>query len=184
MDDTYLMKDQPIPEYKGDYNYWLNKEIPSISLLNQDGNLLKLNRTDTFRLVLYFYSMTGNPKKKLPKNWNEIPGASGCTLENCSFRDNYEKLIELNTLPIGISTQSIKDIKEMTLRLGIQFDILSDYQLELTNKLLLPTFSVDNKIYIKKITMIVENNLIKKIFYPINLLDKHVDDIIEWLKKN
>ena len=41
------------------------QKIPDISLLNQDESLLKLNRNDTFRLVLYFYPMTVNPNKAL-----------------------------------------------------------------------------------------------------------------------
>ena len=65
MDDTKIIKDQPIPE-KGQGIYHLQgKLLPKISLLNQDGNMLKLNRTDTFRLVIYFYSLTGHPKKKI-----------------------------------------------------------------------------------------------------------------------
>ena len=90
--------------------------------------------------------MTGNPKKKLPDNWENIPGTSGCTLQNCYFRDNYENLIQLNALPIGISTQSIEEIKEMTLRLGIQFDIISDFKQELINEFSLPTFEVEKKV--------------------------------------
>ncbi len=181
MDDTNFMKDQPIDEVKRVIKSLVNKPLPSISLPNQGGNLLKLNRTDTFRLVVYFYSMTGNPNKKLPKNWKQIKGASGCTLENCLFRDNYDKLIQLNALPIGVSTQSLDDIKEMTLRLNIKYDILSDLNLLCTNTLALPTFSIDNKTYIKRITIIVENNIIKKVFYPVVSINKHVDDIIKWL---
>ena len=111
MDGTKLMKDQQIPENERFANNLVNTSMPSIILPNQDGNFLKLDRNDTFRLVIYFYSMTGNPNKKLPSNWNQIPGASGCTLENCNFRDNYEKFIKMNALPIGISTQTIKEIK-------------------------------------------------------------------------
>ena len=87
MDDIKLMKDQPIPEIDRLINNLYNKSIPGISLPNQNGNLLKLNRKDTFRIVIYFYSLTGHPNKQLPDNWNEIPGAKGCTLENCLFRD-------------------------------------------------------------------------------------------------
>ena len=72
MDDTNLKKDQPIPEVETIYKRFINRTLPSISLPNQDGNLLKLNRYDTFRIVIYFYSMTGNPDKKLPKNWHQI----------------------------------------------------------------------------------------------------------------
>ena len=141
MNDTKLVKNQL--QYKDDetFNHLLNKLLPPIALPNQNGITLSLNRYDTFRLIIYFFSMTGNPEKKLPENWNKIPGASGCTLENCKFRDNYENLIKLNSIPIGISTQKIDDLKEMTTRLNIQHDILSDLNLICSKNLLLPTFN-------------------------------------------
>ena len=160
------------------------QKIPDISLLNQDESLLKLNRNDTFRLVLYFYPMTGNPNKALPENWSSIQGAKGCTPQACSFRDNYDKLIKLNSLPVGISSQSVDDIKEMTLRLNIPYDVVSDQNLEFTKKLKLPTFSVGKKVYIKRLTLIVEKSLIKHVFYPISEPDKHILEVLDWLKKN
>mgnify|MGYP001259634754 FL=1 len=184
MDDTKSMKYQPIPDSRAINDKLLNITIPSISLPNQTGNLLKLNRDDTFRLVFYFYSMTGHPKKKLPEGWSKIPGAEGCTLENSIFRDNYENLIELNALPIGISTQTIDEIRDMTDYLGIKYDVLSDFNLLCVKKLSLPTFSIGDKIFIKRISIIVENNIIKKVFYPIVSINKHIDEVLKWLKKN
>ena len=105
----------PKPKDDGKASHLLNKHLPAISLKNQQGNLLNLKRSDTFRLILYFYPMTGNPNKILPQNWNQIPGATGCTSETCTFRDNYEELIKLNAIPIGITTQSVEDIQEMTM---------------------------------------------------------------------
>ena len=89
----------PKPQNDGKADHLLNKFLPDISLKNQQGNLLKIKRSDTFRLILYFYSMTGNPNESLPKNWNQTPGAIGCTVETCSFRDNYEELIKLKSSP-------------------------------------------------------------------------------------
>ncbi len=178
------MKDQQIPENSDKFDHLISSSLPSISLPNQSGNLLKLNRSDTFRLVIYFYSLTGHPNKKLPNNWNKIQGAQGCSLENCKFRDNYENLIKLNALPIGISTQTVSEIKEMTQRLKLQHDVLSDFNMILTKKLTLPTFSVDNKTFIKKLTIIVEKNIVRKVFYPVFSINKHIDDITQWLKTN
>ena len=161
-----------------------NYIFPEISLPNQNGNLLKLNRDDTFRLVIYFYSLTGHPNKRLPKNWEQIPGAQGCTLENSNFRDNYENFLELNSLPIGISTQNVDDIKEMTQRLKITHDILSDSNLECTRKLSLPTFSIENHVYLRRITLIVEKNMIKKAFFPVLSVHNHVNELLEWLRIN
>ena len=111
MNYTDLPGNFPIPAQDGACDHHLNMEIPSISLPTTNGNLLKLNRTDTFRLVVYCYPMTGHPERSLPENWNYIPGARGCTLQTCSFRDNYDEMIINNALPIGISTQSVEDIR-------------------------------------------------------------------------
>jgi len=73
-----------------------NKSFPNISLPNQEGNLLRLYRLDTFRMVLYFFPMTGRPDRSLPDNWNNIPGAKGCTIQTCLFRDNYDEIISLS----------------------------------------------------------------------------------------
>ena len=128
--------------------------------------------------------MTGRPDMPLPENWNSIPGASGCTLETCNFRDNYDDFVGLNAVPIGICSQTVEYNKEMTTRLGIPFDVLSDAKLELRNALNLPTFSIKNKIYLKRLTLIVEKKIVKKVFYPIYPVGKHIDDIIRWLKQN
>ena len=174
----------PKPKNDGKADHLLNKFLPDISLKNQQGNLLKIKRSDTFRLILYFYPMTGNPNESLPKNWNQTPGAIGCTVETCSFRDNYEELIKLNALPIGISTQTIDYIKEMTDRLAIPYDVLSDSENILLNSLKMPYFEIENKIYFKRSTLIVEKNIVKKVFYPIFPPNKHINEVLQWLKEN
>ncbi len=183
MVDIKLMQDQPIQKNKIMYDKLIDKLLPSISLPNQQGNFLRLNRKDTFRLVIYFYPMTGNPYKKLPKNWNKIVKTQGCTLLNSYFRDNYENLIQLNALPIGISTQTTEEIREMSQRLGIKYDVLSDNNLSF-NSLSLPTFSLNNKTYFEKITLIVEKNIIREVFYPVVSPKQHVENILKWLKLN
>ena len=173
-----------IQENEGGMNTLKNKNFPNISLPNQDGNLLNLYRLDTFRMVLYFYPMTGRPDRPLPDNWNKIPGAKGCTIQTCSFRDNYDEIISLNAVPIGISSQSVDDNKEMTSRLKVPYDVLSDDKLQLSNELNIPTFSVGSKIFLKRITLIVEKKIIKKVFYPINDINKHIEEVLKWLKAN
>ncbi len=165
-------------------NHLKNLNFPCISLPNQEGNYLQLDRSDTFRMIIYFFPLTGRPDMPLPENWNKIPGANGCTLQTCKFRDKYDDFIGFNAVPIGISTQSVDYNKEMTNRLKVQFDILSDEKLELKNILNLPTFLVDDKIYLKRLTLIVEQKMVKKVFYPIYSIDKHVDNVLQWLKEN
>ena len=184
LNNSSTTKNIPEPKNDGLCNHLEGMAIPDISLLTINGDYLKLRRKESFRLILYFYPMTGRPDKPLPDNWNEIPGARGCTLENCSFRDHYEDLIKLNALPIGITSQSIEDIKEMIQRLNITYDILSDYKLSLVYSLKLPTFSIEKKTYIKRLTLIVNNSKITKVFYPIFPPDKHIFEVLNWLKNN
>ena len=172
------------PKEDGACDHLLNLTIPDISLPTQNGNLLKINRFDTFKLIIFCYPMTGRPDRPLPENWDFIPGARGCTSQNCSIRDNYDNLVKINALPIGVSTQSVFDIKEMTMRLHIPYDIVSDQELIFTSKINLPIFSIKEKKFLKRVTLIVENSIIKKIFYPIFSPNTHIYDVLNWLNKN
>ena len=184
MNFTVLPTNLPIPKQDGACDHLLNTKIPDISLPTQDGNFLKLNRTDTFRLVIYCYPMTGHPKRPLPDNWDNIPGARGCTPQTCSFRDFYDQIIVQNAVPIGLSTQSVEDLKEMTVRLQIPYDVVSDQQLLFSSALKLPTFSIGNKTFIKRLTLIIEKSVIKHFFYPVFPPDKHIKNVLKWLKCN
>ena len=179
-----LPSNLPLPEDDGACNYLEGAAMPDISLPNQDNKFLKLKRNDSFRIVLYCYPMTGNPNKALPDNWDNIPGARGCTPQTCSFRDNYDNLIKYNAMPIGLSTQLVFDIKEMVTRLRIPYDVVSDSELKFINLMNLPTFRIKNFVFIKRLTLIIDKSIIKKVFYPIFPPDLHIYDVCDWLKKN
>ena len=182
MNLSILPSNLPVPEDDGACKHLLNTSLPSVSLANQDGNLLKLNRNDTFRVILYCFPMTGHPEKPLPMGWDDIPGARGCTPQTCSIRDHYDDLIKLNAIPIGLSTQNVNELKEMSKRLKIPYDVVSDANLNFANLMKLPTFKVDGKVFIKRVTLIITNSIIKKVFYPIFPPDLHINDVINWLK--
>lgn len=184
MNLTDLPTNLPKPEQDGACDHLLSSIIPDISLPTKDGNLLRLHRSDTFRLVVFCFPMTGHPDRPLPENWEAIPGARGCTPQNCSFRDNYDNLIKANALPVGVSTQSVSDIKEMTMRLHIPYDIVSDQELLFATAINLPTFSINKKKFLKRVTLIIEKTVIKKVFYPIFPPNMHINEVLEWLNKS
>lgn len=184
MNLSVLPPNLPIPENDGCCNHLLEKTIPDISLPNQDGIYLKLRRDVSFRIVLYCYPMTGKPGKPLPPNWDDIPGARGCTPQACSFRDHYDDLIKCNAIPIGLSTQLVPEIKEMVTRLHIPYDVVSDSELNFSKLMDLPTFKIKDFVYLKRLTLIIERSIIKKVFYPIFPPDLHINEVLKWLKKN
>ncbi len=101
-----------IPEDEAHVKNLKNKSFPNISLPNQEGNLLCLHRLDTFRMVLYFFPMTGRPDRPLPDNWNNIPGVKGCTIQTCLFRDNYDEIISLNAVAVVFLPNQLMIIKK------------------------------------------------------------------------
>ena len=128
--------------------------------------------------------MTGRPDIALPKGWDEIPGARGCTPQSCSFRDNFSELKRLNVKNIfGLSSQTTEYQKEMVERLNLPYPILSDEKLKFANSLKLPIFKVENMNLIERVTLILDNNKIIKCFYPVFPPDQNVNDVIFWLKK-
>ena len=72
----------------------------------------------------------------------------------------------------------------MTTRLLIPHDVVSDENLSFVNQLRLPTFKVEDKVYMKRLTLIVEKSIIKHFFYPVFPPDLHVKEVLKWLDSN
>jgi peroxiredoxin len=66
----------------------------------------------------------------------------------------------------------------------VPFEVLSDEQLAFTRALKLPTFTVDGMTLMKRLTLIIRDNRIEQVFYPVFPPDKHADEVIAWLKKH
>lgn len=133
--------------------------------------------------VLYIYPMTGRPDQTLPQGWNEIPGARGCTPQSCSFRDHYADLKALAVDHLyGLSTQTTEYQREAAERMHLPFPLLSDAKLEFAKAMRLPTFDVDGMVLLKRMTMIVRDATIRKVFYPVFPPDQNAADVIAWLK--
>lgn len=128
--------------------------------------------------------MIGNPNKKLPDNWDKIPGAMGCTSQACSYKKKFELLKHSKYNLFGISTQKVKEQMECKMRLQLPYDLLSDVDLRFQKHFDLPTFSIENKTYLKRLTIIVRQNKIKKNFHPILNPEGNINDVIHWIKHN
>jgi peroxiredoxin len=179
-----LPSNLPVPTDDGACNHLSGAKLPNIALKNAKGVSKRLHAFSKKFQVFYFYPMTGKPNTPLPPNWNNIAGARGCTPQLLSFtRENLE-LTKYNAEAIGISSQKEENLAEAGARLGITGELLSDENLLLTKSLSLPTFEIEKNIYIKRITLIVKDTIIEKCFYPIFPPDKHIFEVLNWLKKN
>ncbi len=89
----------------------------------------------------------------------------------------------MHTEVYGLSTQDTAYQQEAALRLHLPFPLLSDADLILTKALRLPTFTVDNMTLIKRVTLIIEDGKIIKVFYPVFPPDQNAANVIDWLSR-
>ena len=155
--------------------------MPSIVLDSVSGEKIDLGILKG-RTVVFFYPMHGHPDAPAMIGWNDIPGARGCTPQACSFRDSYTRLTELGVNVFGVSAQPLAAQKEASKRLELPYLLLNDSEYELSKAMKLPTFEYDSSTFIKRITVICENSVIKKTFYPVFPPDKNVYDVLDWIE--
>ena len=158
-------------------------KLPALALPSTDGGSVRL-ATLPGRFVLYIYPMTGRPDVPLPDGWDAIPGARGCTPQACSFRDHYAELKSLRTGVFGLSAQTTEYQREARDRLHLPFQLLSDSSLQLKQLLRLPTFTAGGMELYKRLTLIVEDGRIVKVFYPVFPPDRNADDVLAWLRRD
>ena len=176
-----LPKDLPIPQDDGACDHLIGMQLPSLALASTRGRMVDLAKLKG-TTVVYIYPRTGRPDRELPTGWNAIPGARGCTPQSCAFRDHYQELKQLGVSELfGLSTQDTAYQQEAVERLHLPFEILSDETLEFLKALRLPTFEVDGMKLIKRITLIMRDGKIEKVFYPVFPSDKNAGEVMRWL---
>lgn len=91
---------------------------PDFAVPNQDGETIRLSDFTGKKVVLYFY----------PKD-----DTSGCTIEACGFRDNYDGLTALNAVVLGVSKDSEKSHIKFRQKYDLPFHLLADTELAIHN---------------------------------------------------
>jgi len=175
-----LPENIPVPTDDGACNHLPGMRLPSIALPSTSGGLVDLSSSPG-RTVVYCYPRTGRPDEDLPRGWDEIPGARGCTPQSCAFRDHHAELRSLGVRVFGISTQDTGYQREAAERLRLPFELLSDENLALAEALSLPTFEVVGMTLIKRLTLVIRDGRIERVFYPVFQPGENAGEVIEWL---
>ena len=182
-DLTKLPDNLPQPNDDGKSDHLLGMTTPNIILTSTKGEI-DISKINTQYVVLYFFPMMSIQEKNLPAGWNDIPGARGCTPQNITINRHIKDLQKHDVNVCGISTQSIHELIELSSLRKLSQMLISDNNLKFQKKLQIPTLHVENKTMYKRLTLIVKNSKIIKVFYPVFPPDKHVFEIIEWFETN
>lgn len=178
----------PAPRDDGASDHLAGMTVPQVSLRSTRSRMVELS-TLGGTTVIYAYPMTGRPDTDLPDGWDEIPGARGCTPQSCAFRDHLNELRAAGADHVfGVSTQTSEYQREAADRLHLPFELLSDAELVMQKAFRLPTFQTDiggeNPLLLKRLTIVLREGKIAKVFYPVFPPDRNAADVIAWLRSN
>lgn len=182
-DYSALPADLPVPEDDGACDHLPGLRLPALTLPGTDGSEIDLAAL-AGRTVVYCYPMTGRPGEALPEGWDGIPGARGCTPQSCAFRDHHAELRGLGARVFGLSTQSTGYQREAAERLHLPFPLLSDEGLEFARALALPTFEAGGMTLIRRLTLVIRDGEIEKVFYPVFPPGSDAESAAAWLREN
>jgi len=178
-----LPDDLPQPVDDGEADHLTGMTFSAVPLRATTGRLVDLSKVPG-RVVVYAYPMTGVPGVELPPGWNDIPGARGCTPQTLSFQAETDVFSAFGVTVFGLSTQTADYQKELSDRLGLTFPILSDARFELTDAMRLPTMIVEGMRLMKRMTLILKDGVVEKVFYPVFPPNRAAAEVIAWLQDN
>jgi len=134
----------PAPEDDGAARHLLGATRPHVRLRSTRGRTVDVAEAAQHLSVFFLYPATVRPGIPIPGEWSEVPGARGCTLQNCAFRDGYHQFRSLHCEVFGVSGQAqdaeegLADQMEFAERVGLPFELLNDSGFELVKALGLP----------------------------------------------
>jgi len=184
MTDVYSLHERPegtpAPVDDGACDHLPGMRLPPVALPSTSGESVDLSELPG-KTIVYCYPRTGRPDDDWPRGWDELPGVRGCTPQSCAFRDHHAELRALGARVFGLSTQDTGYQQEAAKRLRLPFGLLSDESLTFTKALELPTFEVEGMTLIKRLTLVIGDGRIERVFYPVFPPQQNATEVLEWL---
>ena len=149
----------------------VGQKAPDFTLLNDQGQKVKLSDFKGKKVVLYFY-----PKDDTP----------GCTKEACAFRDGINEIKNRGAVVLGVSVDSVDSHQKFKKKFDLNFPLLAD-----TDKSLVEAYGTwkEKSMYgkksmgIERTTFIIdEQGKISHIFPKVKV-EEHYDEVVEALEE-
>jgi peroxiredoxin len=175
----------PAPKDDGAAAHLTGMMLPNVALVATSGATVTLAKLPG-RTVVFAYPRTGVPEEpSLVADWDQIPGARGCTPQSCAFRDLHRDLQAAGAAAVfGLSTQDTAYQREARDRLHLPFELLSDEALAFSGAAGLPTMQVAGRTLIRRLASVIDDGRVAKVFYPVFPPDRNANDVLVWLCDN
>lgn len=145
-------------------------KAPDFSLKDTEGNSMKLSSFKGDNVVLYFYPRDNTP---------------GCTMEACSFRDNFNEYKKKGIVVLGVSMDDQKAHKKFTENYKLPFTLLCDISGEICKKYgaygKKKLYGKEYEGILRKTFLIDKDGNIKAIIDKVRC-ETHAKDVLEILK--
>jgi peroxiredoxin len=196
----------PAPVDDGSASHLVGRRVPGVLLRSTRGRTVDVSEAARTLSVFYLYPATVRPGIPIPGEWSEVPGARGCTVQNCGYRDRFDEFRALQCEVFGVSGQGqdaelgLAEQIEFAARVRLPFELLNDSDFQLTRALGLPTFlaslrsprtvfegkewtfPLQGRTLVRRLAFVAEHGLIEQVFYPVFPPDLNASTVLDYLK--
>jgi peroxiredoxin len=166
----------------------LGMRLPALKLEWLPGQRLDVGRLGRAPLVIYCHpgaepeDVQGDFEADF-EGADPVCEAASADLAECrSFAERCLELGSMRHRVVGVSSQSARSILSLASHEALPHVLLSDDRLELADEMGLPTFEVDGVGHYERLTMIVRDGRVEKVFYPIPDPATHAAEVARWLR--
>lgn len=147
-------------------------KAPDFTLPAHDGTTVSLKGLkDRKAVVLYFY-----PKADTP----------GCTKEACGFRDALSRYSKMDIAVLGVSPDSVEDVKKFSDKYSLTFPLLADADHSVSERYgVWQEKNMAGRKYwgVARTTFIIQDGKIVKVFEGVKP-EGHEEEILSWIESN
>jgi peroxiredoxin Q/BCP len=144
-------------------------KAPDFEGKDQDSNVLRLSDLRGKKVILYFY----------PKD-----DTTGCTLEACNLRDNYDDLIKRGFEVIGVSPDNEKSHTRFIGKYNLPFHLIADTEKKILKEYgawgMKKMYGKDYEGVLRTTFVINKEGIIEKVFTKVDTKN-HTKQILEGL---
>jgi peroxiredoxin len=164
----------------------LRTPLPALELEWMPGEWLDIQALGSKPLVLYCHPGAEPDALALESELSRFSGQEFCGADAAQCRDFGEHSLQfasMNHRVIGVSSQGARAQLALATQEALPHVVLSDDRLELAQEMGLPTYDADGACLYERLTLVVRNGRVEKVFYPVPDPATHAAEVAEWLRE-
>jgi peroxiredoxin Q/BCP len=164
---------------------------PAFDLPNQHGEPISLAAFAGQRLVLWFFPRADTDDRPYDDPWARERRERGepprCTRQACAFRDRWGAFRARNATLVGVSTDTVPDLRAFAEDFDLPFDLLSDPDGAVARRYdSLGTKTVegtDYEIALRNTFVVDETGVVREAFLGVSPVEGHASRVLDALDR-